>query len=216
MPSPSLPETVLQFGAGNFLRAFVDLFIHEANEQGQNVGRVVVVQSTDSGRAAALNRGGASYHVLVRGRWKGQVLDNAIKVTSVSRALNARTQWDEVLKVAESPALKLAVSNTTEAGMSLDDWDQSLGETASDAAPASFPAKLVRVLQRRFERGLAGLTVMPCELVENNGNKLRDLCVEQASRWAMPATFGDYLRSRNLWLNSLVDRIVSGKPAEHS
>src|SRR4051794_38332988 len=160
MPSPSLPETVLQFGAGNFLRAFVDLFIHEANEQAQNVGRIVVVQSTDSGRAAALNQAGAGYHVLVRGRWKGQVLDNAIKVTSVSRALDARTQWAEVLAFAESPALKLIVSNTTEAGLSLDDKDRLIGDTAnaSAASPTSFPAKLVQVLQRRSERGLSGLT----------------------------------------------------------
>ncbi|HEX8915062.1 MAG TPA: tagaturonate reductase [Humisphaera sp.] len=211
----ALPETVLQFGAGNFLRAFADLFVHEANEQGQAVGRVVVVQSTDSNRAAALNQGGASYHVLVRGMWQGAVVDRAVKVDSVSRALNARTQWDEVLKVGESAALKLVVSNTTEAGMALSDEDRSAGEAASGKTPASFPAKLLRVLQRRFERNLPGLTVMPCELVEQNGTKLRDLCLEQAARWNLPAGVVDYVRAKNVWLNSLVDRIVSGKPAEH-
>ena len=211
----TLPETVLQFGAGNFLRAFADLFVHEANEQGQAVGRVVVVQSTDSNRAAALNAGGSAYHVLVRGRWQGRVVDDAVRVTSVSRALSARTQWGEVLHVAESPALKLVVSNTTEAGMALDEADRLVGEAASGSAPASFPAKLLRVLERRHEHRLPGLTVMPCELVEQNGWKLRDLCLEQAARWGLPADVVEYVRSRNVWLNSLVDRIVSGKPAEH-
>lgn len=208
--SETLPETVLQFGAGNFLRAFADLFIHQANAEGQNIGRIVIVQSTDSGRAAALNAGGSAYHVLVRGMQNGQVVDEAIRVTSVSRALNARSQWDEVLRFAESPALKLVISNTTEAGMSLSDADAT-----TPTPPASFPAKLVRVLQRRFERNLPGLTIMPCELVEANGSKLRDLCLEQATRWKLDAKIIDYLRSQNVWLNSLVDRIVSGRPAEH-
>jgi hypothetical protein len=205
-----LPETVLQFGAGNFLRAFADLFIHQANAEGQNVGRIVIVQSTDSGRAAALNSGGAAYHVLVRGMWNGAIVDDAIAVTSVSRAINARSQWDDVLQFAESPDLKLVVSNTTEAGMTLADADY-----AALTPPGSFPAKLVKVLQRRFERKLPGLTIMPCELVEANGRKLRDLCLEQAMRWELDRAFMDYLRTGNIWLNSLVDRIVSGKPAEH-
>jgi tagaturonate reductase len=140
----------------------------------------------------------------------GQVVDEAIRVTSVSRAINARSQWGEVMKVAESPALKLVISNTTEAGLSLADAD-----AAMPTPPVSFPAKLVRVLERRFEKGLPGLTIMPCELVEANGRKLRDLCLEQAARWKMDAKFVDYLQNRNVWLNSLVDRIVSGKPAEH-
>ena len=218
MTTSALTETVLQFGTGNFLRAFADLFIHEANEQGQAVGRVVVVQSTDSNRAAALNAGGSAYHVLVRGRWQGRVVDDVVRVTSVSRALSARTQWGEVLRVAESPDLKLVVSNTTEAGMALDDADRLVGEAArggAGGAPASFPAKLLRVLQRRHDRGLPGLTVMPCELVEQNGTKLRDLCLEQAARWSLPADVVEYVRGRNVWLNSLVDRIVSGRPAEY-
>lgn len=211
MPTTDLPETVLQFGAGNFLRAFADLFIHEANERGQAVGRVVVVQSTDSGRAAALNRNGSAYHVLVRGRRGGAVVDEAVRVTSVSRAVSARDAWPDVLAVAGSADLKLILSNTTEAGLALDESDR-----ATPPVPASFPAKLVNVLQRRFEFGLPGVTVMPCELVGENGRVLRDLCLEQAHRWALPAAFVEYLRSANVWLNSLVDRIVSGRPSDHS
>ena len=223
MPTTALPETVLQFGAGNFLRAFADLFVHEANAGGQAVGRVVVVQSTDGNRAAALNRGGDGYHVLVRGRWRGAVVDEAVRVTSVSRGLNARTQWDEVLAVAGSPALRFVVSNTTEAGMALADEDRLAGDAASgkageagdSAAPASFPAKLLCVLRHRFKLGLPGLSILPCELVERNGTTLRALCLEQAARWNLPADLVDYVRAGNRWFNSLVDRIVSGRPAEH-
>jgi tagaturonate reductase len=219
MTPTDLPETVLQFGTGNFLRAFVDLFVHDANAQGQAVGRVVVVQSTASNRAATLNGSGDGYHVLVRGKWQGAVVDDVVRVTSVSRALDARSQWDEVLRVGASPALRFVVSNTTEAGMALADENGLAREAASGArgaaAPVSFPAKLLRVLQRRFELGLPGLAILPCELVEPNGTKLRDLCLEQAARWSLPADLVEYVRSGNRWFNSLVDRIVSGKPAEH-
>ncbi|MDB5297087.1 MAG: Mannitol-phosphate/altronate dehydrogenase [Phycisphaerales bacterium] len=216
MPANDLPETILQFGAGNFLRAFADLFVHEANAAGQAVGRVVVVQSTDSGRAAALNAGGAAYHVLIRGRAGGRVVDDAVRVTSVSRALGARTQWADVLRAAESPSLKTILSNTTEAGLALDPADAGQDAGTGDdpgVCPASFPAKLLRVLARRHSLGLPGLTILPCELVEANGTRLRDLCVEQAGRWRLPSAVVDAVRGDNLWLDSLVDRIVSGRPA---
>lgn len=225
LPASPLPETVLQFGAGNFLRAFADLFVHEANLLGQAVGRIVVVQSTGSNRAASLNRAaGGGYHVLVRGRRRGEVVDETVNVHSVSRALDARGQWGEVLQVAESPDLRVVVSNTTEAGMALSDADRLIGEAASGGAttaglrvtaPTSFPAKLLRVLERRLSLGLPGLSILPCELVEENGHRLRDLCLEQAARWAMPPDVVDYVRFQNRWFNTLVDRIVSGKPADH-
>lgn len=211
MNQAAVPETVLQFGAGNFLRAFADLFIHQANEEGQDVGRIVIVQSTDSGRAAAMNRSGSNYHVLIRGMWQGHVVDDAILVRSVSRALSARTQWSEVLEVGTSRELKLVLSNTTEAGMALDEADRQ-----SLIPPASFPAKLTRILAARFAGRLPGLTIMPCELVEKNGEKLLQLCVEQASRWGLPTASIAYIQKENVWLNSLVDRIVSGKPAGHA
>src|SRR6185295_3382804 len=97
-----LPETILQFGAGNFLRAFADLFIHQANQQGQNVGRVVIVQSTGDDRAGGLNKQGGRYHVVVRGIEDGQVVDRVESVESVSRALVAASRWDEVCALARS------------------------------------------------------------------------------------------------------------------
>src|SRR3954469_7388316 len=101
-----LPETVLQFGSGKFLRGFADLFIHQANEEGQAVGRVVVVQSTGAGRANALSQQGGRYHVVVRGLSGGQVIDRVEESASISRALSASAEWDAVLAVARAPELR--------------------------------------------------------------------------------------------------------------
>src|SRR5262245_61806992 len=158
-----LPETILQFGTGRFLRAFADLFIHQANEEGQTVGRVVLVQSTGGDRAGGLEKQGGRYHVVVRGIEDGEVVDRVEECGSISRALVASTQWDEVLGVARSPHLRVILSNTTEKGYDLDPAD-----TAESTPPRSFPAKLLAVLRARFEAGLPGLTVVPCELREHN------------------------------------------------
>ena len=158
-----LPETVLQFGSGRFLRAFADLFIHQGNAQGQNIGRVVVVQSTGDGRADGLNKQGGKYHVVIRGYENGQVVDRVEECGSISRAIHAGTHWDEVLKLATSPQLHTVLSNTTEAGYTLD-----MEDAPTDAVPRSFPAKLLAVLKARYEAQLPGLTIIPCELIEGN------------------------------------------------
>lgn len=205
-----LPETVLQFGGGNFLRAFADVFIDEANKAGQNIGRIVIVQSTASNRADAINTQNGHYHVITRGLQNGQKIDTIQQVNSVSRGLNANTQWAEVLAVGTSPDLKTIISNTTEAGFALDPT-----ESASAVPPKSFPAKLLKVLEARFNKGLPGVVILPCELIDNNGDKLLTLVRDQAVIWKMPPTFLNWLGENNVWLNNLVDRIVSGKPAEH-
>ena len=202
-------ETVLQFGAGNFLRAFVDLFVEEAN-RGGHVGRVVVVQSTGRARADALNAAGGIYHVALQGVANGTVVDRTETVRSISRALIAGTQWPTVLEVAASPDLRWVVSNTTEAGFALDDAD-----TAQRPVPASFPAKLLAVLLARFRTGLPGVTVLPCELIESNGALLLERVLEQAARWQTDAAALAWLRSECRWINTLVDRIVPGPPKAH-
>src|SRR5262245_62394280 len=116
----TLPETVLQFGSGRFLRAFADLFIHHANQRPPGVGKVVIVQSTGGERAGGLNRQGGRYHVLVRGIEGGEVVDRVEPCESISRALVAGEQWGEVLQLARSPHLRVILSNTTEKGYDLD------------------------------------------------------------------------------------------------
>jgi tagaturonate reductase len=205
-----LPETILQFGGGNFLRAFADLFVDEANRGGQNVGRVVVVQSTEGQRANLLNERGGRYHVVVRGLVNGQPVDRVQPVTSVSRGLDARRQWSEVLTVARSPQLRLILSNTTESGYTLDPAD-----VATDAPPRSFPAKLLLVLQERHRAGVAAPVIVPCELFEKNADKLRGIVAGLARDWKLPADFVAWLTDDCVWLNNLVDRIVTGTPAAH-
>jgi tagaturonate reductase len=206
----TLPDTILQFGAGRFLRAFADLFIHQANEEGQAVGRIVVVQSTGDDRAAALNRQQGRYHVAVRGYENGAVVDRVEASASISRALVASNQWDEVRALARSPELRIVLSNTTESGYNLDPADKP-----TDAPPRSFPAKLLAVLRERFESGQSGLTIVPCELREHNADLLRGLLLQLARAWALPAALGDWLEKKCVWLNTLVDRIVVDPPADH-
>lgn len=205
----TLPETILQFGGGNFLRGFLDVFVHEANESGQAVGRAVVVQSTNSNRASALNDQNGRYNVVTRGLVNGKPVDEVKTITSVSRGLIAATQWDQVLEVACSPDLRLIVSNVTEVGYVLDERDQ-LGN-----APISFPAKMLSVLKARFDAGMPGVTVLPCELMDHNADRLVDLILKQAALWGISGAFLDWMQTDVYWCNTLVDRIVSGKPDVH-
>lgn len=204
-------ETVLQFGGGNFLRGFVDAFVHDANATGQNVGRIVVVQSTRSGIADTINRQQGVYHVVTRGLRNGRAVDEVSRIESLSRAFDAQSDWAQVIDIATSQSLNFIVSNTTEAGFALDPAD-----TDRSSVPASFPAKLLAVLWARFQAGLRQpIQSLPCELLPKNGDRLRTLVLEQASRWGAPANVVAWLRDGCVWHNSLVDRIVSGKPAEH-
>jgi len=205
-----LPETILQFGAGNFLRAFADVFVHEANQHGQNIGHIVVVQSTNSGRAQQLTAQNCRYHVLTQGIQNGQKMDSALKVESISRALVAQKDWPHIIALAQSPNLKYVFSNVTEVGLKLEPND-----TINQGAPKSFPAKLLLILKVRFEAHQPGLTILPCELVERNGDLLRDLIIKQARLWNLDEHFQNWLLQENIWCNTLVDRIVSGKPDSH-
>jgi tagaturonate reductase len=174
------------------------------------VGRVVVVQSTASERARLLNAQGGRYHVAVQGLENGQVIDRIEEAASIRRALPAQTDWTDVLAIARSPELRFILSNTTEAGYTL-----HAGDRLDDAPPRSFPLKLLRVLQTRFESGLPGVTILPCELFENNADRLRALLLEQAQRWDLSAALQDWLQKRCDWRNTLVDRIVTDGPVSH-
>ena len=205
-------ETVLQFGAGNFLRAFADLFVEQANrDTTTEIGSIVVVQTTGRERADALTKAGCRYHVAIQGFQDGSVVDEVDEVRSISRALFAGDQWDEVLSVARSPDLQFVLSNTTEAGFVLSEEDREPGTTAA----VSFPAKLLQVLMARFEAQLPGLIILPCELHEDNATKLRALVEEQARRWDCEDALFEWLGTSCCWLNNLVDRIVPGTPKQH-
>lgn len=192
------------------MRAFADLMIHQGNAEGQGIGRVVMVQSTGSDRAGGLNQQGGRYHVIIRGYENGEVVDRVESCESISRALHAGSQWDEVLSVARSAELHTILSNTTEAGYTLDAADQP-----TDAPPRSFPAKLLAVLRARWQAGQAGVSIIPCELLEGNARLLRESLVNLARQWHDPEEFVTWMVGECVWQHTLVDRIVTGTPAEH-
>jgi tagaturonate reductase len=206
----NLPETILQFGAGKFIRSFADLFIHQANEQGQAVGRIVVAQTTGDGRAGLLNKQGGRYHVVIRGLENGVPVERVEEVGSVRRALVAAREWDDLRDFARWRRLRYILSNTTEAGYDLDPTDRP-----NNKAPRSFPGKLVMLLKDRFDAGLAGVTIIPCELLEHNADKLLAVTLQLAESWDMPAGFRAWLQHECVWLNTLVDRIVAATPEDH-
>ncbi len=207
--SVGVRRTILQFGTGKFLRAFADLFVHEMNQSGATAGTVVVVQSTGSERTRQFYASGGRYHVAIRGLQEGREVDRMIEVSSVRRALAAQAEWQEVMAVARSASLAAVVSNTTEAGYALDP-----AEGPGNPTPRSFPAKLLAVLAARFEAGQPGVTILPCELLEQNGPRLRQLVLDQAARWKLSEPLVDWLQAACAWPSTLVDRIVSAPRAD--
>lgn len=206
-----LPETILQFGAGRFLRAFVDRFVQNANDAGQQVGRVVIVQSTPGPRSDLLNSQPDGFHVVVRGYSDGELVERTEVVRSVSRALVAQDQWAEVLKLARSPDLRFVVTNATEAGYAVDPADR-----LEASPPKSLPAKLARVLWERFDSKGAPVTLLPCELIEGNATKLLAIVQGIAREWSLPDIFMEWLAKDCVWLNNLVDCIVTPGPTDHA
>jgi tagaturonate reductase len=209
----ALPERAVQFGTGALLRGFVDFFVDEANRRGEFNGRIVAIGSTGSGRDARINDQDGLFTLSSRGIVDGEpVVDQRI-VSSMSRALSAQDDWGAVLDCARNPELRLVFSNTTEVGIALDDSD-----TNPDAAPPrSFPGKLARFLferARTFDFDPAkGVVVVPCELIENNGRRLREIVLTLASRWKLDARFARWIDDAVPFCNTLVDRIVPGAPA---
>lgn len=205
---------ILQFGTGNFLRAFVDLFVDELDRSSASpIGPVIAIQSTGRERADAINRATGSYHVAIQGYRDGQIIDDLSHVTSIAKAYHAGSQWPSILEVARQPELVAIVSNTTEAGLCLDDRDRDRPNPCD--APHSFPAKLLSVLITRHKNDQPAPWIIPCELVENNGDQLRALVVEQAARWQIDQPIVDWIENDARWANSLVDRIVPGTPKSH-
>jgi tagaturonate reductase len=173
----------------------------------------VVAQTTGEERALALNRQGGRYHVLVRGLENGVLVDRVEECGSISRALVASRQWDEVRDVARSAALRYILSNTAEEGYKLHPEDGPAAGTPR-LAPRSFPAKLLLVLKERFESGQPGVTVLPCELFEHNAELLLGIVRQVAEQWQLPESFRRWLGTECRWLNALVDRIVTDPPAD--
>lgn len=206
-----LPEKVLQFGTGVLLRGLTDFFIDKANKQNVFNGRVVVVKSTDSGGADAFDTQNGLYTICVQGLENGKQTEETIVNAAISRVLSAKSQWKEILNCAHNAALNIIISNTTEVGITL------VEEDIHQAPPASFPGKLLAFLHKRYEvcggEPEGGCVIIPTELIVGNGDKLKSIVLQLAVYNKLEKNFINWLQSANTFCNSLVDRIVPGKPA---
>ena len=206
--SPEFPERVIQFGEGNFLRAFADWMLDILNERGLFNGRVAVVQPLATGQITALNQQNGLYTVLLRGIEHGNTVESRRLITAVSRGLNPYEQWNDTVACFCQPTIRFVVSNTTEAGIAhLDE------PFTPDRSPKSFPTKVTILLHERFQRGLPGVIFLPCELIDRNGDNLRRIVLQHADAWKLGDKFTAWLRDENYFCNTLVDRIVPGFPA---
>ena len=206
-----LPERAVQFGTGAFLRAFVEFFIDSANRAGSFDGRVVAIGSTGSGRDDVVNDQQGLYTLVTEGIENGRPVRDFRLMSSLSRALSANAEWDAVLQLARNPEIALVFSNTTEVGIVLDP-DDELADP-----PRSFPGKLTAFLYERARASgysaASGLQIIPCELVDRNGDRLKAIIQELSSRWNLGAPFETWLRENVVFCNTLVDRIVPGVPS---
>ena len=206
------PDTpILQFGTSRFLLAHADLFVSQALDKGEALGRIAIVQTTGNAesqkRVAALNSG-APYPVRIRGIRDGQEVDEEIQGGAVARALTAATDWAEVRRLACKA--EVILSNTGDRGYELDSADNAGLAGDFTVVPKSFPAKLCMLLLERFQRNPeAPVSIFPCELVPRNGEKLKQVIRRLADEWQLPAGFAFYLNEKCRFANSLVDRIVS-------
>lgn len=205
-----LPEKVLQFGTGVLLRGLPDYFIDKANRNKIFNGRVVVVKSTDTGSVTDFDKQDGLYTVYSKGIENGTEVNEQVICSAISRVLSASTEWAAILEVARDPHLQVVISNTTEVGIKL------VKEDVRKHPPVSFPGKLLAVLYERYKafNGSAdtGLVIIPTELIVDNGKKLEAIVLELAHLNKLEPEFLDWLESSNSFCNSLVDRIVPGRP----
>lgn len=215
-PKSVAPERIIQFGEGNFLRAFVDWIIWNMNAKTNFNGSVVVVQPIDKGMVEWLNGQDCLYHVNLQGRLNGEPVNSLERIDVISRALNPYSQNAAFMALAEQPDIRFIISNTTEAGIT---FDPSCKFT--DAPASAYPGKLVQLLYRRYKTfngcPSKGLILMPCELIFLNGHHLKECIYQYIELWkedlgADYEGFKEWFTKYNYVCATLVDRIVPGFP----
>lgn len=202
---PVRPERIIQFGEGGFLRGFVDWMLQKLNDSGAFHGSVVVVQPIAQGMCDLLESQNCMYTHIIRGveGVEEQVVD------VISRCVKPYEDYESYLALADDPNFRFIVSNTTEAGITFRPEDK-----LTDTPPASFPAKLTALLYRRFQNGLPGFILLPCELIDRNGDKLREVVLQYAQLWSLEPEFVRWVKQENHFCTTLVDRINTGYPKD--
>lgn len=203
------PARVIQFGEGNFMRGFFNWQLQQMNKQGLFNGSAVVVQPIDHGLKELLAQQENLYTVILEGLVDGALSQTFEVVSTIDQVLNPYQQWEDYLALAEDEQLEIIVSNTTEAGIAFHPED-----SLHDTPPHSFPAKLTALLYRRFQRQKPGFLIIPCELIDRNGEKLKEIVLQYAALWSLESDFVNWLEKENTFCCSLVDRIVPGYPSD--
>lgn len=206
---PKRTERIIQFGEGGFLRAFVDWIVQLTDEKTDFDASVVVVQPIEKGMCDMLEKQNCVYTLIMRGLKDGVPTVDKKVIDCISRTVQPYRDFDEYLKLAENSDFRFVVSNTTESGIAFNDSDRP------DNAPnITFPAKVTMLLKKRFDLGLNGFIFLPCELIEKNGQTLKKYVLEYAKLWNLGTDFEKWVGNKNIFCNTLVDRIVTGYPRD--
>lgn len=209
----ALPIKVVQFGEGNFLRAFVDYVIDKLNEQAGFGAGVAVVQPISSGMVSMLNDQDGLYNLFMRGIKNGKEIQEKRTISCIQKGINPYENYSDYMALANEEDLQFVISNTTEAGISFDKKD-----TLNGTPHNSFPAKLTALLYKRFQHFKGnenkGLTIIPCELINHNADTLKEIILKYAQLWELEKDFIDWINKANSFHNTLVDRIVPGYPKD--
>jgi tagaturonate reductase len=205
------PVKVLQFGEGNFLRAFVDWMIDKMNKEAGFEGSVAVVQPIPLEQVHKLMEQDGLYTLYLTELKDGQAASDHSIIQCVQNGINIYEEYEAYLKLAESPTLRFITSNTTEAGIVYDEKDR-----LEDRPQNSFPGKLTAFLYHRYKffhgEKDKGLILLPCELIDRNGEKLREIVFKYAAQWNLEEGFITWLKEANIFCCTLVDRVVTGYP----
>ena len=202
-------ERVLQFGEGNFLRGFVDWMIDRLNKENGGDYGVVLVQPLANGLIDMINEQDGLYSLYLRGLQNGEKVEETRVVDCVTRGINPFADTDAFFECAKNPDLRFIVSNTTEAGI-----EYKPNQDSSDFAGLTFPGRLTLFMKKRFDEGLNGFILFPCELIDKNGDCLKECVLKYSKDWGYGAEFEKWVNEENHFTNTLVDRIVTGYPRD--
>ena len=198
----NLPVKVLQFGEGNFLRAFIDWMINEMNKQGKFNGMVRLIQPLEKGMGDMINAQDGLYTLILRGVENGKVIENHEIIRSVKDCLNPYHQWADTVAAFCEESVRFVFSNTTEAGIEFKEEPYTSGKCQN-----TYPAKVTSLLFERFKAGRKGLNFLPCELIDKNGATLRACILKYIELWNLPAEFAAWVKDSNTFFNTLVVQV---------
>lgn len=205
----ALTERVMQFGEGNFLRGFVDWMIDKLNKENDGDYGVVLVQPLENGLVDMINEQDGLYSLYLRGLQNGERTEETRVVECITRGINPFSDTDKFFDCAKNPDLRFIVSNTTEAGI-----EYKENQNPDDFAGLTFPARLTLFMKKRFDEGLRGFVLLPCELIDKNGDCLKECILKYSRDWNFGNEFEKWVNEENHFTNTLVDRIVTGYPRD--